>query len=572
MTPICFPGEPEPLKVDREEREERADVPVVEEVERAQARRGRASAPLRIYHGGQARRKPLGEVVGMVLCAGLGTRLRPLTDACRSRRCRSAASPLVRWSLALLAGAGVRRAVVNVHHLPDAMAAAAHDAAGARSGIALAVSQRAGHRRDRRRAARGTHAPRRRGRDPARERGRPLRRGPRRGARGPPRLRRARDDGAPPADARGRPLRDRRRGRLRRRPPHRGRLRARRRGARPWHFSGVHVLSPALLDRARGAVRVRREPARLPAAHGARGRCAGSSSGYWNDLGTPARYLEANGDVLLGRVPLARFAGVDPFAADGRGRAGVRVARRRERRSGARLVAPAFVAQGAPCRRERSSRTRSCGRDTALAPGERVAHAIAAGDPRIGALSCRSVAVAVADGYMHQHAGDVVLRRPPRSPRPRAPAPRRGGRAGARGRSRRSARRAPCPRGRPSRGGRRRPSSSSSRRRSTSTASFIPSAHDHVLVRERLDLLGREGAALRVVVEERVVLGELAQRAAGAGRRGCPRRGRRGASPRPRERGGDERRPHPRSRSSVAARSKMRRFASFTPVRSRFSS
>jgi mannose-1-phosphate guanylyltransferase len=36
--------------------------------------------------------------------------------------------------------------------------------------------------------------------------------------------------------------------------------------------------------------------------------------GYWNDLGTPERYLAANADVLAGRVPLARFRGVDPFA------------------------------------------------------------------------------------------------------------------------------------------------------------------------------------------------------------------------------------------------------------------
>jgi mannose-1-phosphate guanylyltransferase len=47
--------------------------------------------------------------------------------------------PLVRFSLALLAGAGVRRAVVNVHHLPDAMAAAAAEAA--RAGDRLAVSR-----------------------------------------------------------------------------------------------------------------------------------------------------------------------------------------------------------------------------------------------------------------------------------------------------------------------------------------------------------------------------------------------------------------------------------------------
>ncbi len=82
----------------------------------------------------------MGETVGMVLCAGLGTRLRPLTARVPKPAVPVCAAPLVRFSLALLAGAGVRRAVVNVHHLPDAMAAAA-GAAAAALGLDLAVSR-----------------------------------------------------------------------------------------------------------------------------------------------------------------------------------------------------------------------------------------------------------------------------------------------------------------------------------------------------------------------------------------------------------------------------------------------
>ena len=61
------------------------------------------------------------EIVGMVLCAGLGTRLRPLTERVPKPAVPLANLPLVRWSLALLRGVGVRRAVVNVHHLPEVM-------------------------------------------------------------------------------------------------------------------------------------------------------------------------------------------------------------------------------------------------------------------------------------------------------------------------------------------------------------------------------------------------------------------------------------------------------------------
>src|SRR5919197_314256 len=82
----------------------------------------------------------MGDLVGMILCAGLGTRLRPLTERVPKPAVPVCGVPLLRYALALLAHAGVRRAVVNVHHLPDAMAAAAHGAARA-VGLDLAVSR-----------------------------------------------------------------------------------------------------------------------------------------------------------------------------------------------------------------------------------------------------------------------------------------------------------------------------------------------------------------------------------------------------------------------------------------------
>src|SRR5512137_1071247 len=79
-------------------------------------------------------------LAGVVLCAGLGTRLRPLTGQVPKPAVPVCQVPLIRHALGLLAGAGVGRAVVNVHHLPEAMAAAAR-AAASELGLELAVSR-----------------------------------------------------------------------------------------------------------------------------------------------------------------------------------------------------------------------------------------------------------------------------------------------------------------------------------------------------------------------------------------------------------------------------------------------
>jgi mannose-1-phosphate guanylyltransferase len=342
----------------------------------------------------------MGELTAMVLCAGLGTRLRPLTDRLPKPAAPLCDVPLVAWTLALLRGAGVRRAVVNVHHLPVEMAAAALAAGGA-LGVAVQISREpviagtGGALREARallggadplllvngdvlfdldlRAALEAHAgsgalatmvllPMPAGASYASvelDAGGAVRRIA--GAFGP---------GGP--------------------------------ALTPWHFSGVHVLAPEILDRVPAepfAADVNRH-VYPPLMDG--GRIRGVvASGYWNDLGTPARYLEATADVLGGRVPLLRFAGAEPLSTAAERAPGVRTGAAAEIAPGARVAGPSYLGPGARVdpgaevgpgavvgagvRVPRGAVVRRAAvwPGTALGPGERVEDAVAAGELRV---------------------------------------------------------------------------------------------------------------------------------------------------------------------------------------------
>jgi len=58
-------------------------------------------------------------VHGLIFSAGLGTRLKPLTDTMPKALVPLAGKPLLQWQVEKLRDAGITDIVVNVHHFPD---------------------------------------------------------------------------------------------------------------------------------------------------------------------------------------------------------------------------------------------------------------------------------------------------------------------------------------------------------------------------------------------------------------------------------------------------------------------
>ena len=312
----------------------------------------------------------------MILCAGLGTRLRPLTARLPKPACPVLDRPLVWYQLALLAGAGVQEVVVNTHQLPDAMAAAAR-AGGRHLGLSVEISHEptvlgtgGGLKRMEAWLGGGTclvlngdilfdvDLPR------ALE-------AHRRSGAVATMVVRAMPKGADyrpvDADAFGRVLRIAGDGPA---PA----------GSKPWLFTGVHLLEPEIFAGlppvSRGASGLHEQGYR-PLLERGRPVLVHEDAGAWSDLGTPARYLAANLDAASGAFPLRRFLrlgvhAVPPGASylgpearvDGELRASV-------------VGAGAFIPAGAHVERS------VVWAGTELRPGERLKGAIAADELRV---------------------------------------------------------------------------------------------------------------------------------------------------------------------------------------------
>jgi mannose-1-phosphate guanylyltransferase len=282
----------------------------------------------------------------MVLCAGLGTRLRPVTDAWPKPAVPLLGAPLLRYTFATLVNAGIREVGINTHHLPEVMEATARREA-ARAGLSLTVSHEAGEIQGTGGGIRGLKHFLRDG-DFAVFNGdvlfalelAPVLEAHRASGAAATMVLLPMPEGesynAVEVDPSGVVRRIAGLG------PGGERL-------SPWHFSGVHVLTPAVFDfMARAGpedinrdVYVRMmEKGLTIRAH----RLTGHGM-YWSDLGSPPRYAATHQHLLFGQVPTGRFGAANPFALP-RG-AGNFWAHPSAKLSGVKVSGPAWFGEGA---------------------------------------------------------------------------------------------------------------------------------------------------------------------------------------------------------------------------------
>ncbi len=251
---------------------------------------------------------------GLILSAGLGTRLRPLTTIWPKPAMPLLGAPLFRTTLATLTRAGVTAVGVNTHHLPEVMAKVA-TAECARAKVALTLNHEV--------ELLGTGG----------------------GIRG---LKAAVDGGdfvvlngdvlfavdlAPivqahrasgaaatmvvlpmPSGATYNAVEVNADGHVRRIAnvgPGGARL-------TNWHFTGMHVMTPAVFDfmAKRGAEDINREVYVRMIEKGlvVRAHPLAEREVYWSDLGSAPLYAATHQALLFGQVPTALFGEADPFA------------------------------------------------------------------------------------------------------------------------------------------------------------------------------------------------------------------------------------------------------------------
>lgn len=248
----------------------------------------------------------------MVLCAGLGTRLRPLTERWPKPAIPLLGVPIFGYTLALLQKAGVTEVGINTHHLPEVMKQVAQAECDRRS-VPLSV----------------VHEPLIQGTGGGIRGLRPLVSGgdfivfngdilfalDLKAA-----VEAHRASGAlatmvllpMPPNEKFNPVEVDLEGNVRRvagKGPGGERL-------RPWHFSGVHVISARIFEfmRPEGAEDIVHDVYLGAVARGERVHGHVAQSAYWSDLGTPSRFLATQRDLLFSQVPAEPFGEAFPLS------------------------------------------------------------------------------------------------------------------------------------------------------------------------------------------------------------------------------------------------------------------
>lgn len=279
----------------------------------------------------------------MILCAGLGTRLRPFTNRWPKPAMPFLGQPLFRYSLATLRRAGIRDIGINTHHLPEVMEALAR-AECTRTGCSLTVSHETGE-------IQGTG-------------------GGIRGLRSflstddfvvlngdvlfaldlVPLMEAHQKSGAAatmvlmpmPEGEKYNPVEVDVQGHVRRIAgvgPGGDRLTS-------WHFTGVHLMTPRVFEfmNERGAEDINRDvyARMMHAGLTIRAERITQRSLFWSDMGTPQRYAQAQQQVLYGQADLTAFADENPLLMKPQGQSGWG-----PRAAGVKAAGPAWVASTA---------------------------------------------------------------------------------------------------------------------------------------------------------------------------------------------------------------------------------
>jgi mannose-1-phosphate guanylyltransferase len=318
----------------------------------------------------------------MVLCAGLGTRLRPLTNRWPKPAMPLLGAPLFRSAVATLTRAGLTDLGINTHHLPEVMAQTAQ-AECARAGCSLTISHEAGELQGTGGGIRGLRAFLRDGDfvvfngdvlfavDLA-----PALEAHRHSGAAATMLLLPMPEGetynAVEVDPAG----------LVRRIAGKGPGGAR---LANWHFTGVHVLTPSVFDfmAPSGPEDINRDiyVRMLEAGLKIRAHLLTTHDGYWSDLGTPQRYLATHQDLLCGQVSTAQLGSANPFSGESVKRDGNFYAHPSAQLGDARVSGPAWFGAGSE-----------------LGVGVRIGAAVSVGPgARVGA-GARLNRVAVLDG------------------------------------------------------------------------------------------------------------------------------------------------------------------------------
>ncbi len=275
----------------------------------------------------------------LVLCAGLGTRLRPLTERWPKPAVPLLGQPLFRSALATLVRAGVREVGINTFHLPEVMEAVARDEAQ-RAGVSLHVSKEVGEIQGTGGGIRGLNPFALSGVEGGRP---PVHPEPVEGCR-------TSDSSSEPiivlngdvlfgVDVKAAVDAHRASGAaatmvLLPMPPgetynavevdadgHVRRIAGKGPGGprlAPWHFSGMHVLTPKVFEfmATSGPEDINKDVyvRMLEAGLSIHAHRVTDERVFWADLGTPARYAAVHRALLFGQVPLEPFGDASPFA------------------------------------------------------------------------------------------------------------------------------------------------------------------------------------------------------------------------------------------------------------------